>query len=270
MTAQEYISGEQIPVEKVYKDKEVWVAAYLGGPLTAGYMIAQNYKAFGEKQKARKTLGSGATVLAAMIVFVFFVPYGERIPNFIYAILYAGTSYSLVRILQGEKIRAHVRAGGVIHSWYRTLAVSFIGLAVSVVPFAGIGYALYEIDTAQETSKTYGRLKHEIGFNKGNISETEIDRIAEGLQETTFFDEEYQKFVYVGKKGNDYEFYFAFERGILQNMEALKPYENLRDEIQKLFPNERVVFLMTIDNYGNVVRRMDGSVDRTPKIIKIQ
>ncbi|MCU1287907.1 MAG: hypothetical protein JWN60_136, partial [Acidobacteria bacterium] len=30
----------QIPVEKIYKDKEVWVGTFLGGPLVAGYMIA--------------------------------------------------------------------------------------------------------------------------------------------------------------------------------------------------------------------------------------
>lgn len=267
---QEYIPGEQIPAEKVYKDKEVWVAAYLGGPLTAGYLIAENYKAFGEKEKARRAWVIGAAILAAVVVGVYFVPYVERIPSLFFALLYAGAGYSLLRILQGEKIRAHVRAGGAVHSWYRTLAVSVIGLAISAVPFLAVGYTLYAIDLTKETSKTYGRMKNEIGFNTGNIAETEIDRIAEGFRETTFFDDEYQKFVYVRKEKNDYEFYFAFDRTILEDLESLKPYENLRDEMQKLFPNERVVFKMTVDSYENVVRRMDGTADKTPKITKIQ
>lgn len=41
--------------KKIYKDKAIWVGTFLGGPLVAGYFIAENFKVFGEYGKAKKT-----------------------------------------------------------------------------------------------------------------------------------------------------------------------------------------------------------------------
>lgn len=45
----------QNPAQKVYKERTIWVGTLLGGTLAAGYVVAANYKAFGEDDKARKT-----------------------------------------------------------------------------------------------------------------------------------------------------------------------------------------------------------------------
>ncbi len=31
-------------IEKIYKDKAIWVGTFLGGPLVAGYFFSKNYK----------------------------------------------------------------------------------------------------------------------------------------------------------------------------------------------------------------------------------
>jgi len=43
----------QILVGKIYKAKEIYVGTFLGGPLVAGYTIAENFKIFGEIDKAK-------------------------------------------------------------------------------------------------------------------------------------------------------------------------------------------------------------------------
>ena len=72
---QEIILNNQIPTEKIYKDKEVWVGTFLGGPLVAGYFIAKNFKVFGEADKARKTWV--IAIIATMFLFgiSFYAPY---------------------------------------------------------------------------------------------------------------------------------------------------------------------------------------------------
>lgn len=37
---------------KIYKDRAIWAGTFLGGPLVAGYLIAENFKVFNEKKRA--------------------------------------------------------------------------------------------------------------------------------------------------------------------------------------------------------------------------
>ncbi len=41
--------------KRVYKTNMIYLGSWLGGPLVAGYLIAENFKAFGEFSKAKKT-----------------------------------------------------------------------------------------------------------------------------------------------------------------------------------------------------------------------
>jgi hypothetical protein len=56
-----------IPAQKIYSEKNIWRATFLGGPLVAGYLLAENFKAFNEPEKVRKTWI--IAVLATIIIF---------------------------------------------------------------------------------------------------------------------------------------------------------------------------------------------------------
>jgi hypothetical protein len=42
---------------KLYKDKAIWIGTFIGGPLVAGYLIAENYKKLGQDKNASKSWG---------------------------------------------------------------------------------------------------------------------------------------------------------------------------------------------------------------------
>ena len=42
-------------------------------------------------------------------------------------------------------------------------------------------------------------MKHEISFDENNITETEVNKIADGLTKMTFFDDAVTKYVYAKK-----------------------------------------------------------------------
>ena len=44
----------KIPTQKIYKNRAIEIATFLGGPLVAGYLIAENFKAFNEPDKSKK------------------------------------------------------------------------------------------------------------------------------------------------------------------------------------------------------------------------
>lgn len=254
---QETTINHQSRTEKVYKDREIWVGTLLGGTLTAGYMVAENYKAFGETGKVRKTWFITIATTAILFLVLFFAPYVDRLPNHLFSLVCAGIIIVLAQLFQGEKINAHIRAGGRIQSWWKTLGVGFIGLAVTLIPILGIAMIEGFTANANVTTKTYGTLKHEILFERDNITEAEVNKIGNGFTQTNFFDKEKQKFVDVKKVSNSYEIALYCNDSIKTDTESNVYFNNLRNDMQKLFPDNKIIFNLVIDTPENIVKRLE-------------
>ena len=56
----------------------------------------------------------------------------------------------------------------------------------------GVSY-LYTLATQNIVIKNYGALQHEIGYDPGNITVEEVDRIAEALTSAVYFDSRVEK-----------------------------------------------------------------------------
>jgi hypothetical protein len=245
------------PTRKIYKDRAIWVGTFLGGPLAAGYLIAENFKAFNDTDKAKKTWIYA--IIATVVVFggVFLIPENVKIPNQIIPLIYTAIAYYLVQHYQGQNISAHLNSGGQLFGWWRTIAVGLIGLAITIIPIIGFALLSDSIDNASISTKTYGIIKHEIDFDKNNISETEVNKIADGLTKTTFFDEAVTKYVYVNKLNDKYELKISVVDGIANDSEALQPFIDLRTDLQTMFPNNKIVFKLVVDNLDNVVKTIE-------------
>jgi hypothetical protein len=116
--------------EKVYKRRAIRLGTFLGGPLAAGYFIAENFKVFGEHDRAKKTWIY--TILATVIIFggVFLIPEEVTPPGPIIPLIYTGIASYLVQHFQGQNIEEHISTGGEFFSWWRTIGIGLIGLVV--------------------------------------------------------------------------------------------------------------------------------------------
>jgi len=130
----------QIPKEKIYKDKALWVGTFIGGPLVAGYFIAENFKAFNDTQKANRTWM--IAILATIIIMggALLIPDDTKIPAQMIPIVYTSIAYGIGLHFQKKLMDAHTQAGGVVFGWGRILGISVIGLIVTLAPI--IGYAV--------------------------------------------------------------------------------------------------------------------------------
>jgi len=121
--------------KRIYKDRAIWVATYLGGPLVAGYLIAENFKAFNETGKAKKTWIY--TIIGTIVIFggIFSIPEDilESIPRYFIPLVYTAIAYGFVKHFQEKNISAFIALGGKPFSWWRTIAVSLIGLLITIV-----------------------------------------------------------------------------------------------------------------------------------------
>src|SRR5258708_4654304 len=128
------------PVYKLYKDSHIGIATFLGGPLIAGYLAAENFKNLGEKSNATKAWV--IAVIATIIIFgsIFLIPGIEHIPRYIIPLAYSTIARLLIQKYQGNDIRAHEAAGGQFYNVWRSVAISLIGLALLLAALVAIFY----------------------------------------------------------------------------------------------------------------------------------
>lgn len=128
-----------IPAEfKLYKDRAISVGTFLGGPLTGGYLMAENFKRLGENERAKATWI--ISIVATIVIFggLFIIPGIEKVPNYIIPIVYTSVAGYLAKRFQGASIREHIETGGEVYSIWRVLFISLIGVAIMVMSLFAI------------------------------------------------------------------------------------------------------------------------------------
>ncbi len=178
------ISDIEIPEDKIYTDKAIWLGTFFGGPLVAGYFLSENFKAFDEKAKARNAIfiSVGFTILLMLVIFL--MPETSTIPNYAFPLIYSGIVAFLVQHYQGDNIKNHLGLGGETFGGWRVFITAVIGLVLITVPIVAASFAL---EQPNFQTKQYGNLRHEIVYDADNISVAEVDAIADALTQTEFF-----------------------------------------------------------------------------------
>jgi hypothetical protein len=251
----EELKQNEVPTQKIYKDRAIWVGTFLGGPLAAGYLIAENFKAFNETQKAKTTWI--IAIIATIIIFsgIFLIPEDVKIPNQIIPLIYTGITFYFVQHYQGQKINEHLNSGGAFYGWWRTIAIGLITTIITLSVIIGI-ILFTEMTGFKEITKEYGVIKNEIVY-EDNIPVNDVDKIAEGFEKNAYFENTNKKYVYLKKDNSIYEVSISCNQSIDNNPEAQEFFTLLRSEIQKQFPNNKIVFNLVVDNLDNVVKRIE-------------
>jgi hypothetical protein len=236
---------------EIYSERQIQAGTILGGPIVAGYFFARNFRAFNEADKARNSLILSVIVTVLLFGGLMITPGAEKIPNAVIPIVNGVIALGLVRAFQSKSIREYT---GPVHTWANTIFVSFGILVITLIPIVGIAYYSYAISTV--TEKTYGRMQHDISFDKTNISEAEVDSIAAALRKGTFFDDEVKKSVDVRKVGDRYVLSLYCNDSIRAHPEAVKPFEELQRGMQASFPNNPITFELVVGTPDNVIKRI--------------
>ncbi|HKV32939.1 MAG TPA: hypothetical protein VJP89_01320 [Pyrinomonadaceae bacterium] len=255
------------PTETIYTQNSIWGGSFLGGPLVAGYIIARNFKAFNESPKAWVTwivtICASAVILGA--AFLLSDTNWRGIP-----IAYTAIAYGLIRHYQGAKIDAHIKAGGATHGYLNIIGVSLAGLIITFIPIIVIAIAVESINPTETQQsfterdilespavREYQSLKHKIYFLRSNISVEEIDKLAAGLTKTGFFNEASRRQVYVRKVKDTYEVSIPCTSVITTDPDAYREFIPLRNDMQQLFPRNKIILNLVLESLDNVVKRIE-------------
>lgn len=118
---------------KLYEDKAIYLGTFLGGPLVATYMLADNFNKFGMPEKATKVWIIGIVSIIILFTLMLSVPDDVAIPNLLIPAIMAGIVYGIVKTTQADLIKNHIAAAGEIYGWGRNVVVAIIGIIVTII-----------------------------------------------------------------------------------------------------------------------------------------
>ena len=131
---------------KLYNDRSMTLATFLGGPLAGGYIMAKNFKALDEPGKIATTWAIAIFSLIVVMALAFAIPESVHIPNLLFPIIMSAIAGYVFKSTQGEQVKKHSENGGGIFSVWRAVALIavVIMLAIGVLFYVGLdlfGYA---------------------------------------------------------------------------------------------------------------------------------
>ncbi len=121
------------PTDKIYKERAIWVGSFLGGPLIAGYFIAENYKALNDPENAKATWTYTIPITILIFSLALIIPKFENFPSLLIPLTYSMGAYLFSKYYQGPGMEAHLESGGEEFGWARIIWISILGLVVTFI-----------------------------------------------------------------------------------------------------------------------------------------
>ncbi|GAA5068638.1 hypothetical protein [Lysobacter panacisoli] len=122
------------PGARLYKVSGIGLATFFGSVLAGGWLMARNYRALGEHDKARRALGY--SVVAAVVVVLLALLLPDEVPNMAFIVPQLIALTQLARRYQGDRIAEYEAADQAYSNW-RAFGISLLAIpAFLLVAFA--------------------------------------------------------------------------------------------------------------------------------------
>lgn len=127
---------------KLYSSKQISGATFLGGPLAAGYLVSENYKALNEPDIGRKALIIGIASTIILFGGIFIIPEKiiDSIPQQIIPLIYTGVIWGIVEWKLGDILKAHKEYNNKFYSGWKAFSVGLVSLVIIGIGIFGYAY----------------------------------------------------------------------------------------------------------------------------------
>ncbi len=119
----------------VYRKIHLQLAAFFGGPLAIVYILAENFKQFGETARVKKTWVIGIGLCLLFFIGVAYLSTAKKIPNLIVPLISILIGTAIMQSWQGADIKIHSEAGGRIFPLTRALLIGVLSLVATILFF---------------------------------------------------------------------------------------------------------------------------------------
>jgi len=114
--------------KRLYSPRQIGGAAFIGSPISAAWLFAQNYGVLGKPGVGRRALFYGLLGTVALFGLASVLP--AKFPKVALPLAQSLAIRELAQRLQGSEFKAHLAEGGSSQSNWRVAGVCVAGLAV--------------------------------------------------------------------------------------------------------------------------------------------
>lgn len=139
-TFEEQIDKRQ-NLNKIYTANAIRVGTFLGGPLAAGYFIAQNFKTLNQSPKAKITWLIAIAFSIILFGAALYIPAMEK-GRLMVPLLYSWAVFYLVQQLQGNNLDKHLADGGTAFNWWRVIGIALLALVITFAVLTAVVMAV--------------------------------------------------------------------------------------------------------------------------------
>ncbi len=133
---------------KLYSQKAIGLATFIGSPLAGAYLIRENYLSLNKPDEAKKSLIIG--IISTLILFsgIFLIPESiiDKFPNQILPAIYTGLIYLIVEKIHGSILKQHEENKNEFHSKWKAARIGLISLVIIAIGILGITILASESD----------------------------------------------------------------------------------------------------------------------------
>jgi len=185
------IENQDVP-QKLYSQKSIGLATYLGGPLAASILIRRNYIVLQKEEHARYSIFIGVlTTIFLLYLFLFLIPEEilDKIPNYILPLIYSGLIYLFVEKSQGREIKLHKEAGGLFYSMGRSAGIGLLAsmpLIALILGFVFMSHPNFDYKTydreLQQLLQNEEKAVHVLHVFEATSDDTLMVMFAQGIE----------------------------------------------------------------------------------------
>ncbi len=132
-------------MKKIYSAGQIRFTGFFGGPLVAAYLLVENFKVFGEKEKVTQTWLAGSLVMLVLIVLNVLHPGMSRTIPFTLPMLTFLAINSYTRAFQDKRIKEQINNGTEVYPWGHAIGVILLGVFISLAIIVPLAFALQRI-----------------------------------------------------------------------------------------------------------------------------
>jgi hypothetical protein len=244
---------------KLHSSRAIMTATFIGGPLAAGYLISENFKALNKHDEGRKSLMIG--IITTIILFLGLILLTEKtfhkIPKQIIPLIYTGIIWAIVEWKQGDDLDLHKKNGNIFFSGWSAIRVGLISLSIIALGIFSYSY----IESSNPAYKAYEKemsqfLKNEtetLVFYRHLKTKTDYTLLRELTNKTI---PKWKENIKIIKKSNNIK---NLPSDLLQQNIELLEYSKLRLEAFELF---RKSILENTDRYSQKLEQIHLKIDK--------
>jgi len=233
--------------QKIYSEKSITLATFIGGPLAAGFLIGKNFKVFGNENAARNSVMLGLISTLVIMIVLFYFPFPLPMPFLFlntnpYALLpviCASIIGVMVNKYQGDQIKEFLDHEGTVESRWKAFGYGVAGLACILV----FMFFMVKSVSMKGYEKSVSINKSVVLHYSKEIHDSIPYKIAKTLQTNDFMGIHKKSDVFLSLENNTYKLkILTIERSVLTNTRLnvqLAGMENvLNDQIK---PDKKIV-----------------------------